>query len=122
VEAVAIVAGLASRLFILLQLAYAHALAPLVALLVLLQLLADEGAELCLAKRLRRPHVVHILQQCFILCLLGPIDMSLTIDEQALSDVLDSQTVVIRDVQLVEALSNNFVQVFVEELRDSLNR
>lgn len=42
--------------------------------------------------------------------------MCLTVDEEALSDVLYSQLILVCDVKFVETLSNDLVEVLVEKL------
>ena len=45
--------------------------------------------------------------------------MSLAIDEQALPDVLHGKLVLISNVELVEALGDDLVQIFIKQLLDT---
>ena len=47
--------------------------------------------------------------------------MCLAIHQKALSDVFDGQAVLVRDVELVEALRDDLVQISIEELRHTLD-
>ena len=90
--------------------------------MLLLKQLADKGAKLRLAERLRRSHVIDVLQEGLVLCFELAIHVSPTIDEQTLSYVFHSEDILVGDIELIETLRDDLLQVLVKQVRDGLKR